>query len=154
MFILLGHVYSELSCFSNKQDQTKSWVWSSAIGKTKIKLVQLKFLNNFAALSNYLLQRHYWTFLYCSSYSCCSSNFTITIPDAFNLFAYFCSLLVWYMNSFLNYCPYSYHSSNYLYVNISCTVFLFIENLTLLPLSARKRNNYCYWNTIKEQRML
>jgi hypothetical protein len=94
MFILLGHVYSELACFTAKEDQTQSWVWSSSIGMTKIKLVQLKFPNNFAALSNYLLKRHYWTFLYCSSYSCCSSNFTKTIVDALNLFAYFCSLLV------------------------------------------------------------
>jgi hypothetical protein len=58
------------------------------------------------------------------------------------------------MNSFLNYCPYSYHSSNYLYGNISCSVFLLTENLTLLPLRARKSNNYCYWKNIKEQRML
>jgi hypothetical protein len=58
---LLGHVYSELTCFKETEEHNKSWVWSSAIGMTKIILVQLKFPNNFAALSNYLLKRHYWT---------------------------------------------------------------------------------------------
>ena len=51
MFILLGHVYSELSCFTETPDPNKSWVWSSAIGMTKIILVHPKFQIIYVALS-------------------------------------------------------------------------------------------------------
>jgi hypothetical protein len=55
---LLGHVYSELACFKETEEHNKSWVWSSAIGMTKIILVHLKYKIIFVA----------YNYFYCSSY--------------------------------------------------------------------------------------
>ena len=76
----------------------------------------------------------YWTFLYCSS------NFCLLV-HGYMVYRH----VDWFMASFLNCFPYSYHSSNYCDSN-SCHSFTLLI-FSLLPLRAMKSDIYSYRNS-------